>query len=119
MWRRDAFLRASKRAKELRASGCTLSQIAERLGVKDPYNLLRQERTEPSGTLASLQAEAIEKQPDAPVILCQTDSADFLRFYCPHCKAVHYHQHLVDGWRKAKCWRGPYRATGYRLVVGA
>jgi hypothetical protein len=132
MWRRDAFLHA-KRARELKAAGLTVEQIAERLGLsKTIYGALYRERRKqpakalpsrssiveavlPQGTLRSLQAAAVP-EPDAPVIECRSDSAGFLPFFCPHCQTVHYHQG-GEGWHRARCSSGPFRQTGYRLEV--
>jgi excisionase family DNA binding protein len=88
MWRRDPSLHA-KRARELKAAGLTVEQIAERLGVSltTVYAWLCEKRKgEHIGTLASLEAEAVEKS-DSPVIEARRDSADFLYFFCPHCPA--------------------------------
>jgi hypothetical protein len=118
MWRRSSFRHLSERALKLKAAGCTPRQIRERLGVSDPYSLLRRERTEPSGTLRTLEAEAaLDRRGDFPTIVCRADSAGFLRFYCRHCRTVHYHKGLVDGWHKARCLSGPYVKTGHKLEI--
>jgi hypothetical protein len=106
------------RARALQAQGVTVARIAERLEVSlaTVYGWLYGKRQRKQGTIASLQAEAVPKQPDAPVIECRTDSLGFLYFYCPHCRWPHYHQ--GEGWHKARCRSGPFVRTGYKLEIG-